>query len=230
MGFCDFPLADKLCAVGDAVDFASNPGKAIGDWMAKSAGELAAASADLAAEAVDTTTKVDLNAGWFRDNYEMLLPLGLVLLVATFCAQLVRAAVRRDGQALTGVHRHHVGRPVRLLRHRLHHGRRRGRRRHQRRPVQGRALGHRVGRTPHREGQPDRCPGRARLACAGRRRPRRRDRRGPVLVRDDGPQGRHPRHGHAGDLRVRRRRLERSRGAGAGAGSRPRPPSWSASC
>ncbi|MEU0844004.1 ATP-binding protein [Streptomyces sp. NPDC005962] len=100
MGFCDFPLADKVCAVGDAVDFASDPGKAIGDWMAKSAGELAAAAADLAAEAVNTTTKVDLNAGWFRDNYEMLLPLGLVLLVATFCAQLVRAAVRRDGQAL----------------------------------------------------------------------------------------------------------------------------------
>nr|WP_202493939.1 ATP-binding protein [Streptomyces sp. SID7813] len=95
------PLADKLCAVGDAVDFASDPGKAIGDWMAKSAGELAAASADLAAKAVDTTTRVDLNAGWFRDNYEMLLPLGLVLLVATFCAQLVRAAIRRDGQALT---------------------------------------------------------------------------------------------------------------------------------
>ncbi|MFN1190562.1 ATP-binding protein [[Kitasatospora] papulosa] len=101
MGFCDFPLADKLCAVGDAVDFASDPGKAIGDWMAKSAGELAAAAADLAAKAVNTTTKVDLNAGWFRDNYEMLLPLGLVLLVATFCAQLVRAAIRRDGQALT---------------------------------------------------------------------------------------------------------------------------------
>ncbi|PKT72311.1 ATP-binding protein [Streptomyces populi] len=101
MGFCDYPLADKLCAVGDAVDFASDPGKAIGDWMAKSAGELAAAAADLAAEAVDTTTKVDLNASWFVDNYETLLPLGLVLLVATFCAQLVRAAVRRDGQALT---------------------------------------------------------------------------------------------------------------------------------
>ncbi|MFJ4696335.1 ATP-binding protein [Streptomyces sp. NPDC088766] len=101
MGFCDLPLADKLCTVGDAVDFASDPGKAIGDWMAKSTGELAASAADLAAEAVDTTTKVDLNAGWFRDNYEMLLPLGLVLLVATFCAQLVRAAIRRDGQALT---------------------------------------------------------------------------------------------------------------------------------
>ncbi|MFI1023390.1 SCO6881 family protein [Streptomyces olivaceus] len=100
MGFCNLPLADKLCAVGDAVDFASNPGKAIGDWMARSAGELAAASADLAADAVDTTTRVDLNAGWFRDNYEMLLPIGLVLLVATFCAQLVRAAIRRDGQAL----------------------------------------------------------------------------------------------------------------------------------
>jgi hypothetical protein len=101
VGFCDYPLADKLCTVGDAVDFASDPGKAIGDWMAKSAGELAAAAGDLAAEAVDTTTKVDLNARWFVDNYEMLLPLGLTLLVATFCAQLVRAAVRRDGQALT---------------------------------------------------------------------------------------------------------------------------------
>ncbi|MFF8447704.1 ATP-binding protein [Streptomyces leeuwenhoekii] len=100
MGFCDLPLADKVCAVGEAVDFASDPGKAIGDWMAKSAGELAAASADLAAKAVDATTGVDLNAGWFRDNYETILPIGLVVLVATFCAQLVRAAIRRDGQAL----------------------------------------------------------------------------------------------------------------------------------
>ncbi|MFD9327781.1 ATP-binding protein [Streptomyces sp. NPDC060065] len=101
MGFCDLPVASQLCAVGDAVDFASDPGTAIGNWMAKSAGELAAAAADLAAEAVNTTTKVDLNAGWFRDNYEMILPIGLVVLVATFCAQLVRAAIRRDGQALT---------------------------------------------------------------------------------------------------------------------------------
>ncbi|MFJ8794596.1 ATP-binding protein [Streptomyces sp. NPDC102462] len=101
MGFCDLPLADAVCAVGEAVDFASDPGKAIGDWMAKSAGELAAASADLAAKAVDSTTHVDLNAGWFRDNYEMILPIGLVVLVATFCAQLIRAAIRRDGQALT---------------------------------------------------------------------------------------------------------------------------------
>ncbi|AJC55051.1 ATP-binding protein [Streptomyces sp. 769] len=100
MGFCDFPLADKLCAVGDAVDFVSDPGKAIGDWMAKSTGEFAAAAADLAAKAVNNTTKIDLNATWFRDNYEMLLPIGLIILVATFCAQLVRAAVRRDGQAL----------------------------------------------------------------------------------------------------------------------------------
>ncbi|MGV9790857.1 SCO6881 family protein [Streptomyces sp. NPDC003435] len=101
MGFCDLPLADKLCTAGDAVSFAADPGKAIGDWMAKSAGELATAAADLATKAVNTTTNVDLNAVWFRDNYETLLPLGLTLLVATFCAQLVRAAVRRDGQALT---------------------------------------------------------------------------------------------------------------------------------
>lgn len=105
MGFCDLPLADKVCGIAGAakgaVDFASDPGKVIGDWMAKSSGELAAAAADLAAKAVNATTRVDLNAGWFRDNYEMLLPIGLVILVATFCAQLVRAAMKRDGQALT---------------------------------------------------------------------------------------------------------------------------------
>ncbi|WP_308284073.1 SCO6881 family protein [Streptomyces buecherae] len=104
MGFCDIPLADKLCDAGDKVkqagEFAANPGKAIGDWLAKSAGELAAAAADLAAKAVDRTTKVDLRAHWFVDNYQMLLPIGLTLLVATFCAQLIRAAIRRDGQAL----------------------------------------------------------------------------------------------------------------------------------
>ncbi|MFE3249913.1 ATP-binding protein [Streptomyces sp. NPDC059209] len=101
MGFCDLPLTDTLCAVGDAASFASDPGKAIGDWVAKSSGELAAAAADLAATAVNATTTPDLNAGWFRDNYAMLLPIGLTVLVATFCAQLVRAAVKRDGQALT---------------------------------------------------------------------------------------------------------------------------------
>ncbi|MYU06131.1 ATP-binding protein [Streptomyces sp. SID8366] len=101
MGFCDLPVADKLCSVNDAVSFVSDPGTAIGNWLAKSTGELAAASADLAAKAVDTTTRVDLNAPWFRDNYETILPIGLVLIVATFCAQLIRAAIRRDGQALT---------------------------------------------------------------------------------------------------------------------------------
>ncbi|AJT62508.1 hypothetical protein T261_0819 [Streptomyces lydicus] len=105
MGFCDLPLADKVCgavgAVKDAADFATDPGKAIGNWMAKSTGELAAAAADLAAKAVNATTRVDLNAGWFRDNYQLLLPIGLIILVGTFCAQLIRAAVKRDGQALT---------------------------------------------------------------------------------------------------------------------------------
>ncbi|MFI9423385.1 ATP-binding protein [Streptomyces achromogenes] len=101
MGFCSLPLADKVCSVGEAIDFASDPGKYIGNWMARSAGELAASAADLASRAVDATTRVDLNAGWFRDNYETILPIGLVVLVATFCAQLVRAAIRRDGQALT---------------------------------------------------------------------------------------------------------------------------------
>ncbi|WP_053803651.1 SCO6881 family protein [Streptomyces rimosus] len=105
MDFCSIPVAGRLCSAADAIDFATNPGKAItegiGNWIAKSAGELAATAADLAAKAVDTTTKVDLNATWFRDNYETLLPIGLIILVATFSAQLIRAAVRRDGQALT---------------------------------------------------------------------------------------------------------------------------------
>ncbi|MFD9076956.1 SCO6881 family protein, partial [Streptomyces lasiicapitis] len=105
MGFCNLPLADKVCGVAgaakDAVDFASDPGQVIGDWMAKSAGELAAAAADLAAKAVNTTTNIDLSAGWFRDNYQLILPIGLTVLVATFCAQLIRAAVKRDGQALS---------------------------------------------------------------------------------------------------------------------------------
>ncbi|MFA7764872.1 SCO6881 family protein [Streptomyces sp. NRRL S-448] len=105
MDFCSLPLTSKLCSAADAIDFVSDPGKAItegiGNWIAKSCGELAAAAADLAADAVNVTTKVDLNAGWFRDNYELILPIGLVLLVATFCAQLVRAAYQRDGRALT---------------------------------------------------------------------------------------------------------------------------------
>jgi hypothetical protein len=103
MGVCDVPLVNTVCdAVGGVVE---KTGQAITDgigaWIAKSMGELAGSSADLAARAVDTTTAVDLNATWFRSNYELLLPIGLILIVATFCAQLTRAAIRRDEQALS---------------------------------------------------------------------------------------------------------------------------------
>ncbi|MER6546801.1 ATP-binding protein [Streptomyces sp. NPDC001250] len=101
MGVCDLPLMDKVCG---AVDFATNPAGSvtdgIGAWIAKSAGELAASAADLAAKAVNETTAIDLNAGWFRDNYELLLPIGLALTVGTFCIQLMFAAWRRDERAL----------------------------------------------------------------------------------------------------------------------------------
>ncbi|MGW6536745.1 SCO6881 family protein [Streptomyces sp. NPDC055011] len=100
MGFCDLPVAGSICDIGDAIEFASDPVGAIGNWMVQSAGDLAAAAADLAAKAIDRTTAIDLGASWFRDNYETILPIGLIVLVATFCAQLVRAAVKRDGQVL----------------------------------------------------------------------------------------------------------------------------------
>ncbi|WP_456049205.1 SCO6881 family protein [Actinacidiphila guanduensis] len=72
----------------------------IGAWLAKSTGDLAASAADLAAQAVNETTAIDLNAPWFRDNYELLLPIGLTLTVGTFCLQLMSAAWRRDERAL----------------------------------------------------------------------------------------------------------------------------------
>ncbi|WP_250287631.1 SCO6881 family protein [Streptomyces atroolivaceus] len=101
MGVCDLPLMDKVCG---AVDFATNPAGAvtdgIGAWIAKSMGELAASAADLAARTVNATTAIDLNASWFRENYELLLPIGLALTVGTFCIQLMLAAWRRDERAL----------------------------------------------------------------------------------------------------------------------------------
>jgi hypothetical protein len=100
MAFCDLPVADTVCEIGDTVDFVTDPGSALGDWMAASVAEFGATAVDMVTKAVDNTTGVDLNAPWFRENYETLLPIALVALVGTFCAQLVRAAVRRDGQAL----------------------------------------------------------------------------------------------------------------------------------
>ncbi|SCE24153.1 MULTISPECIES: SCO6881 family protein [unclassified Streptomyces] len=101
MAVCDLPLMDKVCG---AIDFAQNPGgtvtNAVGAWIAKSVGELAASAADLAARTVDATTAIDLDAHWFRQNYELILPIGLVVIVATFCLQLVQAAFRRDERAL----------------------------------------------------------------------------------------------------------------------------------
>ncbi|WP_046498683.1 SCO6881 family protein [Streptomyces odonnellii] len=101
MDVCDLPLMGSVC---DTVDFVTNPGGAvtdgIGAWIAKSMGEVAATAADLAANAVNTTTAIDLNASWFRANYELLLPIGLAITVGTFCLQLVSAAWRRDERAL----------------------------------------------------------------------------------------------------------------------------------
>lgn len=101
MGVCDFPLMDKVCG---AVDFATNPAGTVTDglgaWIAKSAGELASSAADLAAKAVNKTTAINLNAGWFRANYELLLPIGLALTVGIFCIQLMTATWRRDERAL----------------------------------------------------------------------------------------------------------------------------------
>lgn len=102
MGACDLPLMNTVCGAVGGV--ASETGEAITDgigaWIAKSMGEVAQSATDLAARAVDKTTAVDLNATWFRENYELILPIGLVLTVGTFCLQLTRAAWRRDERAL----------------------------------------------------------------------------------------------------------------------------------
>jgi hypothetical protein len=101
MGVCDLPLMSAVC---DTVDFANNPAgsitNGIGAWIAESMGNLAASGVDLAAQAINNTTGIDLNAGWFRSNYELLMPIGLILTVGTFCLQLIMAAWRRDERAL----------------------------------------------------------------------------------------------------------------------------------
>ncbi|WP_258540067.1 SCO6881 family protein [Streptomyces ipomoeae] len=99
MNVCELPLMSSVCdsvtsGVGDAIT------DGIGAWIAKSTGELAASAADLAAEGINATTTVNLNASWFRDNYELLLPIGLILTIGTFCLALIRAAWRRDSESL----------------------------------------------------------------------------------------------------------------------------------
>ncbi|MET8626639.1 ATP-binding protein [Kitasatospora sp. NPDC004669] len=104
MDICNLPMVAQVCNVVDGINFVSDPGKSITDgigaWIAKSMGELAASAVDLCAKAVDETTAIDLSAPWFRDNYQLILPIGLILTVGTFCAQLVLAAWRRDERAL----------------------------------------------------------------------------------------------------------------------------------
>ncbi|MGW6912050.1 SCO6881 family protein [Streptomyces sp. NPDC054940] len=102
MGACDLPLMQTMCnTIGGVVGSTGGAvTDGIGAWIAKSMGEMAQAAAELASNAVDKTTAIDLNAEWFRSNYELLLPIGLILTVATFCLQLTRAAWRRDERAL----------------------------------------------------------------------------------------------------------------------------------
>ncbi|NYI03443.1 SCO6881 family protein [Allostreptomyces psammosilenae] len=101
-GACSLPLMDQVCqAIGGV---AEGTGQAItngiGAWIAASAGDLAASAADLAASAVDSTTTVNLSAPWLRENYALMLPIALILMVGTFCLQLAAAAWRRDERAL----------------------------------------------------------------------------------------------------------------------------------
>ncbi|MFC9677896.1 ATP-binding protein [Streptomyces sp. NPDC056949] len=102
MGACDLPLMNTVCATVDGVVGATGEAvtDGIGAWIAKSMGEMAQAAADLASKAVDQTTGINLNAEWFRSNYELILPIGLILTVGTFCLQLTHAAWRRDERAL----------------------------------------------------------------------------------------------------------------------------------
>ncbi|GGY97599.1 hypothetical protein GCM10010365_15070 [Streptomyces poonensis] len=102
MGACDLPLMSTVCDTVDGVVGATGEAvtDGIGAWIAKSMGEMAQAAADLASKAVDRTTAIDLNAEWFKSNYELILPIGLVLTVGTFCLQLTRAAWRRGERAL----------------------------------------------------------------------------------------------------------------------------------
>ncbi|MFE6053087.1 conjugal transfer protein TrbL family protein [Kitasatospora sp. NPDC056446] len=99
IGICDLPGSGLLCdvIVGGVSDSVTD---SIGKWIAKSAGDLAKSAVDLASRAVDKTTSIDLSADWFRTNYAAILPIALTMLVMTFIFQLVRAAWRRDGQAL----------------------------------------------------------------------------------------------------------------------------------
>ncbi|MFD8783807.1 ATP-binding protein [Kitasatospora sp. NPDC059599] len=104
MDICNLPMVAQVCDIVDGINFVSDPGKSITDgigaWIAKSMGQLAASAVDLCAKAVDETTAIDLSAPWFRDNYQLILPIGLILTVGTFCAQLILAAWRRDERAL----------------------------------------------------------------------------------------------------------------------------------
>ncbi|GAA2972791.1 hypothetical protein GCM10010519_04830 [Streptomyces lactacystinicus] len=99
IGICDLPGSGLLCdvIVGGVSDSVTD---SIGKWIAKSAGDLAKSAVDLASRAVDKTTSIDLSADWFRTNYATILPIALTMLVMTFIFQLIRAAWRRDGQAL----------------------------------------------------------------------------------------------------------------------------------
>ncbi|UWM47676.1 ATP-binding protein [Streptomyces carpaticus] len=101
-GVCDFPGMNMVCdAVGGIVSGGAEAMTGgIGAWIASSMGDMAAAAADLAASAVDSTTAVDLQAGWFRDNYALMLPIGLTVIVGAFCLQLMFAAWKQDGSSL----------------------------------------------------------------------------------------------------------------------------------
>ncbi len=99
---CGIPGVGYVCdQIGDAASGTVGAVTAgFGDWIADSMGDMAAGAADMAASAVDATTTVNLEARWFEENYNLLLPIALVTLIGSFSLQLAYAAARQDGTVL----------------------------------------------------------------------------------------------------------------------------------
>lgn len=99
---CDIPGVSSVCeeVAEGLVGTSGSITERIGQWIADSVADMASDAADLAASAVDSTTTVNLEAEWFRDNYALLLPIALVAIGGSFSLQLVYAAARQDGTAL----------------------------------------------------------------------------------------------------------------------------------
>lgn len=96
---CGLPVVSTVC--DKAGDAAASLVTAPFDWLAEGMGNAAAWMFESVWAAIDTTTMVDITSGEYRDVYNILFGVAVVVMLGFFMLQVIGGMIRREPAALS---------------------------------------------------------------------------------------------------------------------------------